>query len=84
MYGSDRNSLEIEGDVKIPLDSVSGNLCLYRWAVRCGDVIRMEHIGPTLSCCFSWLVSGLWWGGRRRKAGEALEGHCAPELLRVI
>lgn len=83
MNGSYRNCLEIEGDMKIPLDSVSGDLCLCRRAVRYGDVIRMEHVGPTLSRCFSLLVSGFWWGGRR-KAGEALEGHCAPELFRVI
>jgi len=78
--------------MKVPLDSLRGDLCPYRWAVRCGGVVwmermgpsRIEHAGPVLSSCCSSLVRGLWWGVGRRKAGEALEGHRAPELVRVV
>lgn len=54
-------SLEIEGNMKIPLDLVSGDLCLYRRAVRYGDVIGTEHPGLMLSRCFTSLLWGLWW-----------------------
>lgn len=85
-----RNSLEIERNMKIPLDLVSGDLCLRRRAVRNGDVIGMEHPGLMLSHCFTLLLLGSLVGWGRRNTGEkedfisVTEGHCAPELFGVI